>query len=62
MITVGIMKDNKIVGILSQEKVDNVKNSSAFPIEAIKQISKECNIELEDIRDLVVTILFQISY
>lgn len=53
--TVGIMKENKIVGILSQEKVDNVKNSSAFPIEAIKQISNECNIKLEEITDLVIS-------
>lgn len=39
--TVALYKDGAILGAVSQEKFDNVKNSSAFPKDAIEWILKE---------------------
>ena len=36
--TVAISNDLKILGSLSQEKIDNIKNSSSFPDGAIKNL------------------------
>lgn len=52
--TVGLLKDNKIVGVLSQEKMDNIKNSSAFPGAAILSLCKFCDVKLSEIDSVVV--------
>ncbi|MCA3174210.1 MAG: hypothetical protein ING36_01530 [Burkholderiales bacterium] len=52
--TVGVSDIGKIVGLLSQEKVDNVKNSSAFPIAAAESILKECNVSAASIDTVVI--------
>ena len=52
--TICIADDQKIIGSLSQEKVDNIKNSSSFPSEAIKVLLKNLNIELSYISKIVI--------
>ena len=41
--TVALANKGEIVGVLGQEKCDNIKNSSAFPKDAIKQLLNEVN-------------------
>lgn len=52
--TVGLLQNNRIIGVLSQEKVDNVKNSSAFPLASIDALLKECSIEPKDVDAVVI--------
>jgi carbamoyltransferase len=52
--TVGLLNDTGICGVLSQEKVDNIKNSSAFPKEATTVLLKECGISAADITCIVI--------
>jgi len=46
--TAGLLIDGKIVGLISEEKFDNIKNSSAFPKQSIKWLLKEFNIKKID--------------
>ena len=39
--TAAIMEDGKVLGVLSEEKINNIKNSSAFPHGAIKALYRE---------------------
>lgn len=52
--TVGLMQDGKITALLSQEKIDNVKNSAAFPQAAIEAVLKERGLRAEDIDEVVI--------
>lgn len=52
--TVSLVRDGKIIGLLSQEKIDNIKNSAAFPIEAAHALLDECSIEWGEIEEIAV--------
>lgn len=52
--TVAVAKAGEIVGVLSQEKCDNVKNSDAFPHDAISQLLKELKLTTKDIDRVVI--------
>jgi len=47
--TVGLLDHGVLVGLLSQEKLDNIKNSAAFPTEAIDSLLEECGIPADQI-------------
>lgn len=47
--TVGLLDNGQLVGLLSQEKLDNIKNSAAFPHDAIKCLLEECGISPDQI-------------
>ena len=47
--TIALSYKGEIVGVLGQEKCDNIKNSSAFPMQAIESLLKEINWHKEDI-------------
>ena len=53
--TVALCRSGEIVGVLGQEKCDNIKNSSAFPKEAIELLLKEVNWNLKDIEKIKET-------
>ena len=46
--TVGLLVDGEIVGLISQEKFDNIKNSSAFPEDAIRWLLEEFKVDKLD--------------
>lgn len=52
--TVALMVDGKIVGVLSQEKIDNKKNSDSFPCGAINALIKECGFAAEQVDEVVM--------
>ena len=52
--TVALCNAGEIIGVLSQEKCDNIKNSSVFPGVAIKFLLKEANWELKDIEKVLI--------
>lgn len=52
--TVCLMEDGEITGLLSQEKMDNIKNSAAFPSQAITAILKERRVSATDIDEVVI--------
>lgn len=52
--TVGLMQNGEITALLSQEKIDNVKNSAAFPREAIEAVLRECDLNAGDIDEVVI--------
>lgn len=52
--TVGLIKDDKLAGLLSQEKIDNIKNSATFPADAIHALMAECDLTLEAIDEVVI--------
>lgn len=52
--TVGLMQDGEITALLSQEKIDNIKNSAAFPQAAIKAVLRECELSAGDIDEVVI--------
>lgn len=52
--TVGLVLDGKIIGLLSQEKLDNIKNSAAFPMQAAQALVKECGLKWEDVSEIAV--------
>lgn len=52
--TVALCNKGKILGVLGQEKCDNIKNSSAFPSEAIKLLLKEVSWKISDIEKILV--------
>jgi len=43
--TAGLLIDGKIVGLISEEKFDNIKNSSAFPEQSIRWLLNEFNVK-----------------
>jgi len=52
--TVGLLDGERIVGLISQEKVDNIKNSSAFPLRAIEVLMEQCQIPAAAIDTVVI--------
>lgn len=52
--TVGLMQDGEITALLSQEKLDNIKNSSAFPSDAIVAVLAERRLAARDIDEVVI--------
>ena len=47
--TVGLLHEGRVIGLLSQEKLDNVKNSAAFPIDAARSLLEECSLDWGDV-------------
>lgn len=52
--TVGLMQNGEITALLSQEKIDNIKNSDAFPLEAINAVLHQCHLNAVDINEVVI--------
>jgi carbamoyltransferase len=52
--TVGLINDGRVVGLLSQEKVDNIKNSANFPIQAAQALLEECGFSWNDIAEVAI--------
>lgn len=52
--TVGLIRDGQVIGLLSQEKLDNVKNSATFPIQAAKALMDECAVSWDDIAEVAI--------
>ena len=52
--TIALSYNGEIVGVLGQEKCDNIKNSSAFPMQAIESLLKEINWHKEDIEKVLI--------
>ena len=52
--TVAIAADGCILGILSQEKIDNIKNSSSFPAPAILALLEELKIKPGEINQVLI--------
>ena len=46
--TVALLRDGEIIGLISQEKFDNIKNSSAFPKDAIEWLLDEFKVDKVD--------------
>jgi len=53
--TVALADNGEILGILSQEKCDNVKNSAVFPSAAIAALLEELEWDMKDIDEVVVS-------
>ena len=53
--TVGLIHNGQIVGLLSQEKIDNIKNSATFPIQAAQKLIEECGLAWEDIAEVAIS-------
>ena len=52
--TIALSYKGEIVGVLGQEKCDNIKNSSAFPMQAIESLLKEINWHKQDIEKVLI--------
>ena len=52
--TVGLMQDGKVLGLLSQEKIDNIKNSADFPSGAIDALLDQCSITRDEIDEIAI--------
>ena len=52
--TIALSNKGEIVGVLGQEKCDNIKNSSAFPMQAIESLLKEINWHKQDIEKVLI--------
>jgi carbamoyltransferase len=52
--TVGLMENGEITALLSQEKLDNIKNSAAFPSDAIDAILKERGLSAQNIDEVII--------
>ncbi|RMH34356.1 MAG: hypothetical protein D6690_10755 [Nitrospirae bacterium] len=52
--TATLAEDGRILAVLSQEKMDNIKNSAAFPGQAIEAMLAEVGWTMEDISEIVV--------
>lgn len=52
--TAALAEDGRIVAVLSQEKMDNVKNSAAFPGQAIEAMLREVGWNIKDIDHVVI--------
>mgnify|MGYP001617642155 FL=1 len=46
--TAALLQDGNIIGAVSQEKFDNIKNSSAFPEGAIRYLLQEHQVKTLD--------------
>lgn len=55
--TVAVCEDGEIKGVLSQEKCDNVKNSSKFPADAIKALIDELGWTIDEIDEVLISSL-----
>jgi len=53
--TAAIMEDGAILGVLSQEKIDGIKNSAAFPIGAAETLCGHAGWSLADIDAVVLS-------
>ncbi len=53
--TAALAEDGAIIGVLSQEKCDNVKNSAAFPLDAINSLLSEHEWTTDDIEEVVIS-------
>lgn len=47
--TVALMQDGAVSSVVSQEKFDNIKNSAAFPGDAIKAVLADAGLEPKDV-------------
>ena len=52
--TVSLSRDGLIIGLLSQEKLNDIKNSAAFPSESIKALLNELNLSYNDIDEIAI--------
>lgn len=52
--TAGLLRDGEIIGLLSQEKLDNKKNSAAFPLAAAERLLLECQLDWSDIDEIAI--------
>ena len=52
--TAALAEDGLIIGVLSQEKCDNIKNSAAFPLDAINGLLSENDWNIDDIDEVVI--------
>lgn len=52
--TAGLIEDGRITALLSQEKLDNIKNSAAFPSPAIRAILAERGLRASDIDEVAI--------
>lgn len=52
--TVGLIRGGEVIGLLSEEKMDNVKNSAAFPIRAAQALINECAVDWNDIDEVAI--------
>lgn len=52
--TVGLLVEDRLVGLLSQEKLDNIKNSAAFPKDAMDSLLEECGVSPDEIDAVVI--------
>jgi predicted NodU family carbamoyl transferase len=52
--TVGLMQSGEITALLSQEKLDNIKNSDAFPSAAIDAVLGERGLDADSIDEVVI--------
>jgi len=52
--TAALLEDGYITAVLSQEKIDNIKNSAAFPADAVQAILTQRNLTNEDIDEVVI--------
>lgn len=53
--TVAVADDGQILGVLSQEKLDNIKNSGAFPFQAINALLNELCLNKSDIEYVLIS-------
>lgn len=52
--TVGLIRGGHVIGLLSEEKMDNVKNSAAFPVRAAQALINECAVDWNDIDEVAI--------
>lgn len=52
--TAALGRDGEILGVLSQERCDYIKNSSGFPTDAIFSLLRQLNLKISDIDEVVV--------
>ncbi len=52
--TVGLLENGEITVLLSQEKLDNIKNSAAFPSQAIEAVLSQRGLTAKDIDEVVI--------
>lgn len=52
--TVGLIRGGRVIGLLSEEKMDNIKNSAAFPIRAAQALITECAVDWNDIDEVAI--------
>lgn len=52
--TAGLIEDGTITALLSQEKLDNIKNSAAFPSEAIRAVLRQRGLSAGDIDEVAI--------